>query len=76
MAYDKDAIKAAAAMLDECSLLVTPTKEQRGATRKQCWTLASLLLERNEDVERFRGHPLSSRDASEAIGSRLQQKKH
>jgi hypothetical protein len=48
-------IKAVVEVLDECASRVENSKDVRPATRKQVWKLASLIVERGEDVSQFRG---------------------
>ena len=60
---DKEQIKAVASALDDCAARVVTTKEDRPATRRQCWCLATMIVERGEDVSKFQGHPLTLRDA-------------
>jgi hypothetical protein len=60
--------KAVVAVLNECAGLVT---NDRQATPRQIRFLASLIVERDESVDKFKGQPLTLKNASAAIESRL-----
>jgi hypothetical protein len=64
-----DTKNAVVEVLNQCAGLVT---NDRQATPRQIRFLASLIVERDEDVSKlFQGQPLTLKDASAAIDSRL-----
>jgi hypothetical protein len=62
----RQAQKAFARVLEECAKL-----DESPATRRQCWYLASLMIEAGQDSKTFEGKPLSKTMASDSIKSHL-----
>lgn len=63
----REAQKAFAKVLEGSAKLVKG--EESPATRRQCWYLASLMIEAGMDSKTFEGQPLSKTQASDSIKS-------
>lgn len=63
----RQAQKTFAKVLEGCAKLVG--KDEAGATRRQCWYLASLMIEDGVSSSTYEGKPLSKTMASDSIKS-------